>query len=89
MPKRKVQGATKVINEGYVVEGIVAHKGKPGHRQFRVKWRGFDTTENTWEPEERLREDVPDKVKAYLKRKDIEGVDANTQRIEDVPLSHL
>lgn len=58
----------------YVVEKIESHRGKPGHREYEIKWRGFDAKENTWEPETKIAEDVPDKVRGYLKKKGIQGV---------------
>ena len=35
--------------------------------EFLVKWVGFSDDENTWEPEQRLKEDVPALVEAYFK----------------------
>lgn len=40
----------------YPVERIVAHRLTKGHVQYRVRWYGFDATEDTWEP----REHIPD-----------------------------
>jgi hypothetical protein len=37
----------------YVVEAIVGHrpdKDKGGAWEYEVKWEGWDTAENTWEP---------------------------------------
>lgn len=40
--------------EIYEVERIVRRRKKRGVWMYRVKWKGFDTKENTWEPEENL-----------------------------------
>jgi hypothetical protein len=31
-----------------------------------VKWKGYSAAQNTWEPEQQLREDVPDVLAAFL-----------------------
>lgn len=40
-----------VDNENYEVENIVAHKIKDKKRYFKIKWKGYPTEQNTWEPE--------------------------------------
>lgn len=34
----------------YEVEAIVDHRGGPGHFEYRVKWLGYPSSQNTWEP---------------------------------------
>ena len=34
----------------FVVEDIVNHEKKKGVVRFEVKWVGYESTENTWEP---------------------------------------
>jgi hypothetical protein len=43
-------------DEEFEVEGIVGHRINPdnGKVEFRVKWDGYDTSKNTWEPLEML-----------------------------------
>ena len=54
--KRKVreveeeQGAAEVFS----VEKIVSKKVVAGKTQYLLKWKGYDSGENTWEPEENL-----------------------------------
>ena len=41
--------------EEYKVETIISHKGSPGRRKYLTTWKGFPSSENTWEPESNLR----------------------------------
>lgn len=34
----------------YVVEKIVDHRGSKLNQEYLVKWKGFDSSKNTWEP---------------------------------------
>ena len=36
--------------ERYIVEAILGHRKKRGKLQFLVKWQGYSSSENTWEP---------------------------------------
>ena len=37
-------------DESYVVEAIIDHRGPANKREFLVKWRGYSSEENSWEP---------------------------------------
>ena len=37
--------------EEYKVNHIVSHKGSPGWRLYLTTWKGYPSSENTWEPE--------------------------------------
>jgi hypothetical protein len=41
--------------EEYEVAHIVSHKGSPGRRLYLTAWKGYPSSENTWEPESNLR----------------------------------
>ena len=41
--------------EEYKVETIISHKGSPGRRKYLTAWKGYPSSENTWEPESNLR----------------------------------
>lgn len=49
--------------EEYVVEKIVDKRKVRGKVQYLLKWRGYDESQNTWEPYENL--DCEDLVKAF------------------------
>ena len=50
----------------YRVERIFAHRADPRERSFLVRWAGYDASHDSWEPEHRLRADVPLLLDAYL-----------------------
>ena len=41
--------------EEYEVDKIVSHKGPPGQQKYLTAWKGYPSSENTWEPESNLR----------------------------------
>ena len=45
---------TIVLKKSYEVEKITKMREVEGKRAFRVKWVGYSSRENTWEPEEHL-----------------------------------
>ena len=50
----------------YTVEKIYAHRHDAAEREFHVRWAGYDASHDSWEPEHRLRADVPLLLDAYL-----------------------
>ena len=53
--------------EEYEVEAITAHKRSRGRMSYYVKWKGYPTSESSWEPEGHLR-NAPDILNTYKKR---------------------
>ena len=45
--------------EEYKVEAVLGHRGKPGHRTFLTRRKGYSAAEDTWEPERNLRNAQP------------------------------
>ena len=54
--------------EEHEVEAIVAHKRQGQKHQYLVKWLGYPTSENTWEPEANLKHSA-EILKAYKLKK--------------------
>ena len=48
-----------IVNE-YEVEAIVAKRRKKGRTEYLVNWKGYEKSDNTWEPTENLH--CPEKV---------------------------
>ena len=49
-PPDLVQG-----NEEFEIEAILTHRTYKNHEiRYLIKWKGYDTSENTWEPESNL-----------------------------------
>ncbi|QRW22209.1 integrase core domain protein [Rhizoctonia solani] len=57
--------------EEYKVEGITDAKERNGKWFFRVKWKGYGSKENTWEPRENLKnaEKILEKYEKEMKKK--------------------
>ncbi|GES99549.1 DDE-type integrase/transposase/recombinase [Rhizophagus clarus] len=51
--------------ERYVPERILKHRTRKGQLQYLVKWERYPEDESTWEPADRLQEDVPNLVRIY------------------------
>ena len=40
--------------EEYKVKAVLGHRGKPSHHTFLIRWKGYSTAEDTWEPERNI-----------------------------------
>ena len=45
----------KTSQDLYLIENVLGWKMINGKRYGRVKWQGYDSSYNTWEPEEEIR----------------------------------
>jgi Chromo (CHRromatin Organisation MOdifier) domain len=64
--KLKAQQNAKKANGEYEVEAIIDSKKYKDKVKFRVRWKGFDASDDTWEPEESL--NCPDLIRAFMKK---------------------
>ncbi|KAF8747058.1 reverse transcriptase [Rhizoctonia solani] len=57
--------------EEYKVKGITDAEERNGKWFFRVKWKGYGSKENTWEPQENLKnaKKILEKYKKDMKKK--------------------
>lgn len=52
----------------FEVEKLLKRKKIKGKVHFWVKWKNYNTNNNTWEPRTALKKDVPDMVKDFEKK---------------------
>ena len=52
-------------NEEYEVETILAHRKHRNQNQYLVKWKGYASADNTWEPEAHLMPNSTDTLLRY------------------------
>ncbi|KAG5673044.1 hypothetical protein PVAND_003121 [Polypedilum vanderplanki] len=64
--KIKAQEQAKKHNNEYEVAAIIDKKTFKGKTKYRIRWKGFDEADDTWEPEETL--NCPDLIKAFKKK---------------------
>ena len=49
LPPDQIDGEKK-----YEVVVVLGHRGRPGRHTFLIRWRGYSSAEDTWEPEQNL-----------------------------------
>jgi hypothetical protein len=49
----------------YHVERLLRVQRCKGNTHYLVKWCGYDLSQSSWEPAERLLEDIPDLIAAF------------------------
>ncbi|GBC15337.2 chromo domain-containing protein LHP1-like [Rhizophagus irregularis DAOM 181602=DAOM 197198] len=58
-------GRLGVSRCAFVPERILRHRIRKGQDQYLVKWERYPDTEATWEPADRLEEDVPALIRKF------------------------
>lgn len=64
--KLKAKKNAKNSNNEYEVEAIMDSKTVKGKTRYLIRWKGWDESDDTWEPEETL--SCPDLIKAFKKK---------------------
>ncbi|KAH7715741.1 hypothetical protein AAVH_16869 [Aphelenchoides avenae] len=64
--KAEESGNEEGEEETYEVQKIIASRIVKGVKEFKVRWKGYGPRDDTWEPEEVLREGSGDLIDAYL-----------------------
>jgi hypothetical protein len=64
--KIKAKENAKKHNNEYEVESIIASRSFKGKTKYRIRWKGFEESEDTWEPEEAL--SCIDLIRAFKKK---------------------
>ena len=49
----------------YEVDYIMGHKEGDGGFEYHVKWKGYDKSDSTWEPEEHIND--PQSIERYFR----------------------
>lgn len=65
--KLKAREQAKKANNEYEVEAIMDKRTTKGKTKYLIRWRGFDESDDTWEPEETL--NCPDLIRSFNKKK--------------------
>lgn len=61
--KRSSKKSSDSEEEEYVVEKVLDKRTVRGKTQYLLKWKGYEESESTWEPEDNL--DCAELIKAY------------------------
>ena len=56
--------------EEYEVEAILAHRHQGRSLQYLIKWKGYDTSYNTWEPQQNLQNSL-ETLEEYKRRRNL------------------
>jgi hypothetical protein len=55
-------------NEEYYVEKVLAYEDRKNGRYFRLKWKGYDESYNSWEPADNLTH-AKESIEEFMKNK--------------------
>lgn len=64
--KLKAKTQAKQSNNEYEVEAILDSKSVKGKTKYLIRWKGWDESDDTWEPEDTL--NCPDLIRAFKKK---------------------
>jgi hypothetical protein len=64
-PYRTVVDADELTADEYIIDRLDGHRDRRGQREFRVKWRGYPVSQNTWEPRAEIERRAASLVEEY------------------------
>lgn len=71
--KKKIQTKDESSDEGlYEVQKLIDHKIIKRQRHFLIRWKGYDSSEDSWVPESQL--NCPKILKSYLNSKNMQWI---------------
>merc|ERR1711917_115298 len=73
--------------EEYEVDKIVDDKIEDGEKMYLIRWKGFASDDDTWEPISNL--ECPDNIKEYERVKKEKKRDKAEKQIKDEPKTKL
>ncbi|KAI5646014.1 SET domain-containing protein [Phthorimaea operculella] len=68
--KKQKKDKNKQDPEEYIIEKILDFKYEEGNQLFYIKWKGWDDSENTWEPIENL-DNCPEVLRKFLNDEEV------------------
>jgi hypothetical protein len=62
------------------VQAIISHRGEPGNYEYKVRWKGFEADDDTWEKSDMF--DDMDTIRTYWNKRQSasELVESNKKR---------
>ncbi|XP_049872448.1 histone-lysine N-methyltransferase SUV39H2-like isoform X1 [Pectinophora gossypiella] len=87
-PKKQKKGKNKQDLGEYIIEKIYDFKFDSGKEYFHIKWKGYDDSENTWEPLEHL-ENCPSILRSFLAEKELKYCEKFEKLKEEIAFDDL
>lgn len=89
LPKKQKKGKLKNEEEDtYIIEEILDFKFENGKEFFHIKWKGWEDSDNTWEPIENL-DNCPELLKHFLTEMELEHCTAIDQLKAEISFGDL
>jgi hypothetical protein len=57
----------------HIIDKIVEHRDINGHREYKVRWKGYDATEDQWKEAKDIRDEIREEYEKSIKTEKIIG----------------